>query len=41
MAFIPDGRLSVSEQAGTMQVAHTDGKLQKTPEGTKVPSANQ
>src|ERR671916_1309136 len=39
MAFAPDGRLFVSEQAGTMQVAHTDGTFQKTPEGTKVPSS--
>ena len=40
MAFTPDGRLFVTEQAGTMQVANTDGTLQKTPEGTKVPFFN-
>src|SRR5215210_395625 len=30
----------MTEQAGTMQVANTDGTLQKTPEGTKVPFFN-
>jgi len=40
MAFTPYGRLFVTEQAGTMQVANTDGTFQKTPEGTKVPFFN-
>ena len=40
VALTPEGRLFVTEQAGTMQVANTDGTLQKTPEGTKVPFFN-
>jgi glucose/arabinose dehydrogenase len=31
MAFAPDGRLFVTEQAGTMQVVNMDGTLQSTP----------
>jgi len=31
MAFSPDGRLFVAQQAGTMQVANTDGTLQDPP----------
>ncbi|MDP8973566.1 MAG: PQQ-dependent sugar dehydrogenase [Actinomycetota bacterium] len=31
MAFAPDGSLFVAEQAGTMQVANTDGTLQNPP----------
>jgi glucose/arabinose dehydrogenase len=30
MAFAPDGRLFVAEQAGVMQVVNTDGTLQST-----------
>lgn len=31
MAFAPDGRLFVTEQAGTMQVVNMDGTLQNPP----------
>ena len=31
MAFSPDGRLFVAQQAGTMQAANTDGTLQDPP----------